>query len=359
MKKILLGIFAICLFISCNKQGNEIRVGVVLPLTGSLSKMGEMERNAMELAAERMLKDSSINIKLYFEDNQSKSSNAVSATNKLFTMNNIDVIITSTTGASLAAQPIIEKRGKYQFAFCMDTDIASISENTIRYYMGLEQEIDAILNHFATLQNKRIAVLCCQIPAYETLVKKFIIPYFDTNRNNSLVYTDYYELNQSDFRNFALQLKNHHIDELILLGYGFEYHNIYKQLIEQDLLGKFTIIGGWGFLYTELDNNLMEGTLVAGPEYVFETSQQIDDFKKAYFDKYGNLPNFDAAFAYELICKIPFLVSHQEQNLKHVLDGICITDSFVGEYTFDSIGNMVMKNVGLGMYKNGEIRKIE
>lgn len=361
MKKFILLFSLICIiFIGCNKQApEEIKIGVILPLTGQLSKMGEMERNAMELAVNQIAIDSNIKVQLYFEDNQSKSTNAVSAVNKLLTVNKVDAVVTSTTGASLAVQPILEKNKKAHFAFCMDTDISSLSQYTVRYYMGLEQEIEAILNYVNENDNHRIAVLCCKIPAYETLVNKFISPYFKENNNNKLVYLDYYELNQTDFRAISLQLKNQNIDDLILLGYGFEYHNIYKQFIEQKILNTFQIIGGWGFLYTELDDTLLEGTLVAGPEYVFNTTPVIDEFKKSYKNKYKIMPNFDAAFAYELIYRLPTFKLNNKTNIKETIKNISMENSVVGNYSFDMKANMILQNVGLGIYKNGNLQKIK
>jgi branched-chain amino acid transport system substrate-binding protein len=135
-RKILIGAIAVVVvvglgwfFLSKEKKKQEtIKVGVVLPLTGTLGKMGEMERDAMLLAT-KQLKDS-LKIKLFFEDNQSKTPMAVNAVNKLININKVDLVITSTTGASLATQPVLSEKKTLQFAFCMDTEVAKkISNN--------------------------------------------------------------------------------------------------------------------------------------------------------------------------------------------------------------------------------------
>jgi ABC-type branched-subunit amino acid transport system substrate-binding protein len=164
--------------------------------------------------------------------------------------------------------------------------------------MGLEQEIYAILNHIDNSLYNKIGVLCCKIPAYETLVKDYIETYFNKETNRKLVYKDFYDLNQIDFKNQITQLKQANVDCLILLGYGFEYHNIYKNLDEQSILNSFQIMGGWGFLYTEISTRFLENTLVAGPQYVFEKNENSTKFKDDFKKKFGYIPNFDAAFAY-------------------------------------------------------------
>lgn len=360
MKKILYALLLVvpAFFTNCNfsRDRSTIKVGVILPLTGSLSKMGEMERNAMVIASEHLYRDSMRSVELIFEDNKSRSVDAVSAANKLLTMDNVDMIVSSTTGASLAIQPIVDRYNIPHVAFCMDTEVSSLSKNTIRYYMGLEQEISAILDYLSICRDQRIGVLCCKIPAYETLVNKYIKPYFISD-DNALVYLDYYELNQTDFKSIVLQLKKANLHQLILLGYGFEYYNIYRQLVEQDVLHGFQILGGWGFLYTDMDAQLLEGTLVAGPEYVFENNVQTSEFKHSYYEKFGSYPNFDAAFSYELILNIPSILS-AKGDLKEYMSHKKVEKSLVGGYTFDSDGNMLLDIVGMGEYKDGNIESI-
>lgn len=355
MKKILFALLAATMLIGCQekKDDNVIKIGAILPLTGSLSEMGKVEQNAMLLAADHLLRDSSETIELIFEDNQSNSALATAAANKLLTMDNVDIVISSTTGASLAIQPIIDRYNVPHVAFCMDTGISSLSKNTIRYYMGLEQEINAILNYIDKTTTENIGVLCCKIPAYETLVNKYIKPHF-TDSQNTLKYIDYYDLNQIDFRSVALQIKQENLDKLILLGYGFEYHNIYKQFVEQNILGDFQILGGWGFLYTNLDMQLLEGTLVAGPNYVFGTNKLIEEFKQSYFNKNASYPNFDAAFAYELVLNIPSLLK-MGSDIKNNIASKKVKSSIVGGYSFDNNGNMLLEKVGMGVYKSGSI----
>ena len=363
----VIAVLCVVVALTVNWKGEKdeglIKIGVVLPLTGTLSRMGEMERDAMILAAEELVAGGFSQVKLFFEDNQSKSPMAVTAVNKLIDIDKVDLVITSTTGASLAVQPILEEREVLQFAFCMDTDIASQSPNTIRYYMGLEQEISTILKYISDNNIKRVGVLCCKIPAYETLVNKYIDPYFARTQDKLLVYREFYELNQLDFRSQILKLKDAGIDCLILLGYGFEYHNIYKIIDEQKMLNTFEVIGGWGFLYTEISPGFLENTLVAGPEYTFENNKNTLEFKSKFYAKFGYSPNFDAAFAYESIIHLPDIWNKNRNkngkvNYKEFFSKFRVADGICGSYHFDQDGNMVLEKTGLGIFKNGELTNL-
>jgi branched-chain amino acid transport system substrate-binding protein len=73
------------------------KIGVVLPLTGPLSALGESEKNGILLALEEFP-----NIEIYFEDGQANPKTSLSAAQNLITIKDVDYIITSFRGASLA-----------------------------------------------------------------------------------------------------------------------------------------------------------------------------------------------------------------------------------------------------------------
>ena len=145
-------IAVLCLLISGSAYAqtqNIVKVGAILPLTGKLAPMGEVERNAMILAMEKVNSNSK-KVEIIFEDGKGNPSEAVTAANKLLDMDKVDLLITSTTGASLAVEPITTRRNINLIAFCMDPDISKKSEYVMRFYEGIKEEADAILNYFST-----------------------------------------------------------------------------------------------------------------------------------------------------------------------------------------------------------------
>lgn len=96
--KILIGIVAVIAIIwgitsSLEPQqtsAEKIHVGVILPLSGQYAALGESDRNAILMAKEELKAD---NIELYFEDDKYDAKTAVTAYQKLKSINNIDVVI--------------------------------------------------------------------------------------------------------------------------------------------------------------------------------------------------------------------------------------------------------------------------
>ena len=127
-----------------------------------------------------------------------------------------------------------------------------------------------------------VGILYGRIPVWEKAVNDIYKPYFE-NKKIGVVYKESYDIAEKDFKNTVLKLKASGAKQLILLGYGFEYNNIFKSLADEGLLVKIQIIGGWGFLYTGLSKVQLEGIIVSGPDYVFNQSGNevtfFNDFK--------------------------------------------------------------------------------
>lgn len=334
-------------------EQQPIKVGVILPLTGRLATMGEVERNAMLLAAKDVNAEGN-RIILQFEDGMGTAKDAVAAANKLLDIEHVDAVVTSTTGASLAVQPIATTKKRNQIAFCMDPDIAMGSDYTTRLYTGIDDEARAIIKYFNGLGSKaRIAVLHARVPAFDKVINDTYVPAFKA-AGHEVVYLESYEVTQTDFRNPILKLGQASPEHLLLLGYGFEYPAIYKELQDRSLIGRFTVLGGWGFLYTDVDKSLLEGTLVSGPEYVFQRQEDAGRFFERYRTMYGAAPNFDAAFAYGMIHILANNLdsAHIAEPLKHRLHDKGALKGVAGTFYVDESGNMLV-STALGIYKNG------
>jgi branched-chain amino acid transport system substrate-binding protein len=361
---VIVGLVIFLGFLGCNGNNSQInnnekaiKIGVILPLTGRLAQMGEVERNAMLLAEADVNKDKK-KIELIFEDGKGQPNEAITSARKLIDIDKVDLILTSTTGASLAVEPITTERKMNLVTFCMDPDVAKKSDYVIRYYQGINEESNGILGYFDRNPNvNKVGILYGRIPVWEKAVNDIYTPYFE-NKKIDVVYRESYDIGETNFKNTILKLKSSGANQLILLGYGFEYENIFKSLIDEGLLGNIQIIGGWGFLYTGLKKEQLEGIVVSGPDYVFNQTGSANDFFNAYKSKYGNAPNFDAAFAYTAITGIATQIKPDSINkpFKGLFKNSGKITDVVGEYSFNEHGEMIT-HFGLGIYKDGQIVK--
>lgn len=332
-----------------------IKIGAILPLTGKLATMGEVEKNAMVLAAKEFKSDY-FNVELLIEDGRSNPKDALTAAQNLLNIKKVDLLITSTTGASLAVEPVTSASKTNLLAFCMDPDIASNSPYVMRFYEGIGEEAKPIITYLSNLKDDtKIGFLYARVPAFEKIIAQDYLPQLES-ANKSVPYIESYEVGNSDFRSLMLKLKSKKINNLVLLGYGFEYPNIFNALKSEGLIGKIQIIGGWGFLYTNLESEQLEGIIVSGPEYVFKTASS-SYFFNSYLKAFGKEPNFDAAYAYTMIETIVKNIPSKE-SLKAPLKELFVDKKFhnsiIGDYSFDNSGNMII-STDIGVYRNQQI----
>lgn len=337
-----------------------IKIGAILPLTGKLSMMGEVEKNAMSLAEEDVNQKGK-QIQILFEDSKGTAKDAVAAANKLINIDKVDLLITSTTGVSLATEPVATVKKKNLIAFCMDPDIAQNSQYVMRYYIGIDEEAKAINEYFNRHKDsiERVGIVYAQVPALEKVAKNTYIPFLkDLDIDVPLL--ESYKIGESDFKTTVLKIKNAKLDHLIILGYGFQYPQLFEELKQNNLLNELQILGGWGFLYTQVDPILLEGVLVSGPDYVFKNQELAGKFYDDYHDEFGSYPNFDAAFSYNVITSVSRHLKKEDFNepIEDVFTKMDSLKGVVGTYHFTKDGAMIV-STGLGVYKNGRIVAID
>jgi ABC-type branched-subunit amino acid transport system substrate-binding protein len=335
-------------------------VGVILPQTGLLGQIGQYEKNAFDLAFSHLQKENLLNFDVKFEDGRSDKKAVAAAANKLIDIDNVNLLVTSTTGASLAAQPIAERAKLAQLAFCMGSDVARNYSATVRFYIGVEEEAQAIIDfvksHFS---KKKVAILYASEAQWIAAIKDIYNPQLGTILQEPL-FLEQYNVKDKDFRSQVTHLKQAQVEVIIILGYGFEFGPLFLQLHESGLMKTASIIGGWGFLYTPVPSEQLEGVYVAGPMYVYQRNMLGKEFDVAYESKYGHKPNFDAAFAYELAKRIPDVIQiikeYGSDGLKTQLVKQGVREGVFGNYHFSPDGNMVVETA-VGVYRSGTIIK--
>jgi branched-chain amino acid transport system substrate-binding protein len=336
---------------------NTLTVGVILPQTGILAAMGQYERQAMELAAEDLV-PSGCKIRFLFEDGKGDNKVVAMAADKLLDIDRADVLITSTSSASEIAAPVAQRKNKLLLAFCMGSDIAPKFPDVVRFYVGIDEETHAILDYLKNLpSNTRLALLYSDAPVYKAAVQELYEPFFKQHFTNPVTIEEY-ELKTKDFAGQLTKIMVQDSNVLVLLGQGFEYELLFKRMIELRLREHLQIVGGWGFLYTTLPDQQVEGIHVAGPTYVFMKYKDGGDFEERFIKRYGHPPNFDAAFAYELIRKLPEIFeiykSSSPDQFKRSLAKKGVLKGVMGNYSFNTEGNLIVET-GMGVIHAGQI----
>jgi branched-chain amino acid transport system substrate-binding protein len=113
---ILMGVILIGSLVLINgcakKEPETIKIGAILPLTGTAAEFGEDEQRGILLALEDINSKGGVNghkIEVIFEDSKTEPKEAVTIFNKFLTKSPPPVILTAMSSVGMALKPLIKE----------------------------------------------------------------------------------------------------------------------------------------------------------------------------------------------------------------------------------------------------------
>ena len=298
--------FSGCDFFGNKKQVETIKIGAILPLTGSSAVIGEPKKRALDIAFEEYNGHNNINIKILFEDSQGTPKDGVSAFQKLLNDKTIRYYYIDLTTVVNSAIPLTNRNKVITFAGSAEPEITNQSDYLFRLFAGGDQEIQLMVDELKNENVDNIFVLHTDelygINAYKFLEKEF------TKRGGKILGHEEYPMNNTDFKAILLKAKSPNPQKIVLLGYGNEYAPLLKQAIELSINPSDLVcnLGGSGKSVIELPSNFTEGLTFIGPRFTYlmmndQLKPEMEAFVNSYKNKYNELPDFRAAYTYDVI----------------------------------------------------------
>lgn len=134
MKKLLslfLGLAITFSLSACGEKKEEqasekptIKIGVILPLTGNLSEIGENSKAAVEKIKSET-KDRNVDFQIIVEDNNMDVKKTITAANKLITVDKVNAIVSAFTGPATAITQIANKNKILHICVANDCNVQS------------------------------------------------------------------------------------------------------------------------------------------------------------------------------------------------------------------------------------------
>lgn len=218
-------VITIVVIVNQPKEESEvIKIGAILPLTGSSSLMGEMARNGLTLAEKNINEEGGINgknISLVIEDGQADPKTSVSAFNKLITLEKVKSVITTHSSVGLALVSIADDNKIILFVHASHPSLTGESNYVFRHSNVADRESEIISEFISTsLGSKRVAIAAMDddygMIFKETLEK--LIP--SASVNVSITESVIYEQTETDFMTVAQKLKASKPEVIVITGLG-------------------------------------------------------------------------------------------------------------------------------------------
>src|SRR5689334_19889077 len=105
-------VLAVLLWTRQSSNAGAVKIGIILPLSGSMAEYGQNGREGLTLAAEELAKKSDVKkIDILYQDTKDAPQDTVNAVRRLIDVDNVHFIIGGLTSSGvLAAEPYAKQR---------------------------------------------------------------------------------------------------------------------------------------------------------------------------------------------------------------------------------------------------------
>lgn len=278
-----------------------IKIGAILPLSGSATIWGEQLRNAMEMARQEF-ENQGIQLTIVYEDSQGLPPVGISAYKKLIETDNVDIVLSVFSRISV---PLISLADQDQVPLVMTlvsaTGITEKSEYAFRFYNTATQYVSPFFETILKKENyDSIAVLY--------LNDEFGVSVRDAIRDEAnkaeipVVQEESFISNTNDFRTQLTNIKTKNPDALIFASASpVEATAIVRQIrelkIKADIFDGSNVVSS-GAVIKDL-GSASEGVYVSA--FPFVLGETGVDFREKYKNLYGHEPIFATPFGYDFV----------------------------------------------------------
>jgi branched-chain amino acid transport system substrate-binding protein len=278
-------------------QRNVIKVGAILPQTGPGAVFAQYIKEGIDLAAGEINERGEPGIRVLYEDSKNQPREAVAVYNKLVSTEGPPVVIVALSSVAKALAPLAEPSGTAQVYVAVAIPDITDGKYTFRVYpeaVGMAGVI-ARHNYNSKSLNARTSAV---IYVNDDFGRVSLDAYVDKFKHlgGSVIYSESYELQQTDFRAQIAKLKSLSPapDVIYLSGYGPSYVAIIRQLREQDVQIPLTADMTMG-----LPDTLEQvGGAAEGVFYV--DGKMSDDFRDRFKSRYHKEASSYAGYAYDI-----------------------------------------------------------
>lgn len=339
---ILIIIVLIIVFIPKEQEKTKLKVGAILPLSGSDAYFGESLRKGLVLAN----KDNSI--ELIIEDYGSDNKKAVIAASKLINTNDIDVLLTTISEDTLSSIELIKSNKIPTICLaCGSVGITKESEYLFRVWPSDELEVKSLIDYAKSKGYEKVSVLHTL-----SVWENSLTDVFKLNWEENKISIESANRNDQDFRTQLLKIKEFDPDFIYLAIYEQRYPIVMKQLREVNIdadIGTTSWINDPSLLEACSDN--CNGLIV--PQYSSPSEEFVSEFMKKYNEESG----LGADVAYDAIKIIKEIGKKSREEILKDLFEVDYKGAS-GEIQFDETGDRIRREINLFKIKDKKLEYV-
>jgi branched-chain amino acid transport system substrate-binding protein len=328
-----------------------VEIGIVLPLTGEAATYGEAAKRGAELAMEKMNAENKIKVALMYEDSQMDPKKAVSAIQKLSTIDKVQYTIGFSSGEALAMCPVAEANKTILMVLGSSPDITMCGEYTFRDIPSDSYQAKEMANILTEKGYKKVAVIYINNEYGKGLAEEF-----KKDFTGEIVAFEAVASGETNLRTLLTKVKSTNPDALFVVSQAPDSYNLLKQRFEIGLTQP--LFGSEAFK----DDNVVKNIPVEAMKEVYALSlapykgAEFASYNSAHMTKYNQAPGAFAEFMYDnVVILSESLQECDAKNTECVKNAIYKTNlvGATGAIRFDQNGDVIDKAYQLYKIENG------
>jgi branched-chain amino acid transport system substrate-binding protein len=326
------------------KPAYNVKWGFVLPLTGGLARVGQDIRRGAEFAISDLAKND-VKHELYFEDSQYDKRSAVSAAQKLLSVNNVDVIVSLWETAEPIA-PLADRFNKIHASIRWNSDTAEKFKNTFTFESTYQEYAKAFVALFKKQNFKKIALLGVDAVGWNLANQVFLS---EANKFGlEITSSQTYLPGESDFKTYALRALKDKPDVILVDDAGDNINLVTKNIRSLNPSQRITGYLGYPMNLELFENEFFIAQLATDPS-----------FEKRFEQRFNELVYVRAQLAYDLVTIIGTLYNKNltkpsTEQIRDQLSTITEYQGASGRITTTNHGKVFQTEVKEMQVRNGK-----
>lgn len=314
MKKWLISLCMFLALAACDEKKETsqaenkpvIKIGVILPLTGSNSYMGEQMREGYEFVKEYQHPD--INYKLLYVDDQQSPAKAAIAAKKLVEVDKVDALLTGTSQTASVVADTAANAKVIHLGISSDNRFTKKDYNYTMAPNALD-EATVLLKHIKEQGYSRVAMITAN-EVFADMVEKNVTKLAEEYGIEIVFNAKITPGATKDYRILLRQAAETNPDIYVLQAWPPEIDILSKQLFEAVSDAKITSLYSF-FISSNI--GLYKG------QFCLNIGTDDTKFKQAFYEKYGKGIEQMSATAFAQLSLILDMLQHKTESLNEVI----------------------------------------
>lgn len=332
---VLLVIVVIIILIFAKDNSNEskeiLRIGAIYDLSGPLASLGEELQKGAILAEEHINARGGVrgqNIKYIFEDSSFIQKNAVSAYNKLVSVEEIDILSVLGAAISLSLKERVENEGILMYSLSTHPDVITNTHHILRHANSAQSDAELMAEDIAGINPKNVATIFMQDDwgfFFNEIFEKHLtelvpgVGYVSVGHNSD----------ENEFRSKIATLLESNPEAFMVASTGAPAGIIIRQLKELGYDGE--IYTGVGIVISRDAQNILGEEGLRGVHY--QTYPELSpEFQRDYKERFGEEAGLFGVYMYTGTEILAHAIEQVGLDNKKIVDYVKTIGTFEGTY---------------------------